>query len=481
MEPKPKYTVPEWDPLEELDLNQEQAAEPSPKRHWGIRIILILTALIFASSLILPNLSFFRSQRLVAPANPIYTKKNASIPINPDTEMLVSPTEETLLLYDNKSDFIQIFSLPNVNRITTINTGTGPVIKTDYAYNGQYIAVASENGDVSVFSPYTGMKQIDLPSDSKPINIAWSPTELTLAILYKNNKLLIWKVAESTSYPIENHDSGYLSWSPNGKYLAVSKYYPMSQGQAHDARLYDVQKASPLSLPHQEQGLVNLAIFFTNTDKILYALHHSDLVYFWDFSPAEPFQMPIVANSYWHLGLSPNEAYLYVMEADNMSIRVWDLAKQALQSQIEPQDKLFWTLGWAPDSSQLAFAYQDRVDIYQLNNARVSQSIHLHDDRKDLYQGFMPNKPFLLSHDGESLFFWDLQSGMAFYKLPAPGKNPGLKWLGDGNLLIISREDLIDIYQFTESLNDPNIIQSKHENKPLGNLKTKKAAILPLS
>ncbi len=459
MEPRPTEIDPEWELLDELNFSSTEDPETKPKKVWGRKLALILTILIFTATLILPNLRVFKSRNQAFSVSSIYTKLRSSIPITADSKLIISPSEDTFLLRQALGETIPIFALPNSNRIANINLITDDVIKVAYSYDGQHIAIASTNGDLSLFNAYTGNQELSHPSDAKIKDIAWSPNALRLATLYSDNTLLLWNLDDNSFSVIENNASGFLSWSHGGKYLAISED-SIQQGMARVGQLYDMDKQSPLSLPNIRLEIANLAIFLNHSEHILYSSDQRDKIYQWDFSSATPIEIPVDPDDYWINGLSPDENLLYILHSGSMSFSIWDLSKQALQSTITVEGDSLYTFSWMPDSSQLAFAYTDRVDFYNANTGKFSRSVSFQGEREHDYYFFTPDSRFVLSHDGLNLFFWDSKNGSLSYKLPAISSGIGIHWLLNGSLLLLHKSDAIGVFEISHSSDDPNLIQS---------------------
>lgn len=459
MEPKPTETDPEWDPLDKLNFSSKEDPEPKPKKALGRKLALILTILIFTATLILPNLRFFESKNQPFSTSLIYPRLKSSIPKTADSDVSISPSEDTVLLYQAYSGIILVVALPNGDHIARINTGQKHVVKMTYSYDGQYIATASSNGDVSLFNTYTGIQEANHPSDAMIMDIAWSPSALKMAILYSDNTLLLWNLEENNFSTIENEASGHLTWSHGGKYLAISEN-SIQQRMLRVERLYDMDKKSSLSLPNIKSGIVNYAIFLNHSEKILYSSDQQDMIYQWDFSATKPIEISVDPDDYWVNGLSPDEQLLFSLHSGSTSLSIWNLSRQKIQSTINVEDESLYTFGWTPDSSQLAFVYTDRVDFYNINSGEFSRSVAFHGEHEHDYYFFTPDSRFVLSHDGLNLFFWDSKNGSLSYKLPTERSRIGLYWLHGGSILLLHTRNAIDVFELFHSLDDPNLIQS---------------------
>lgn len=454
MEPKPNYIPPEWDTLEELDLNPEQAPEPKPKSRFFYKFALTVLVLVFLAGIVLPNLGWLNNN--ASEHNP---KKHlwsvTKITKDPESKVIYSPAEDSFIILNATKDNLDLHKLSNGAYLYSLSSSPTSIQDITYSPDGLSFALALDTGDISIHASLTGAESKTLPHTVKPMHIAWSPNAHHLAAVYENGHLCLWDLTTDSYTKVSEQASGLPTWSPNGRYLNLFPENPV--GSPEHMRLFDMQTLSELSYPVDIIANSQPAHFMKHSDKILYGVAFAEQIIEWDLKNNRSYAFD--PNEGW-LGtssISPNEQRLFTTLTGIGDFHILDLEtkKRITTFSYNEEPNLGYNLSWSPDSKHIVVAYETGIDFHNAETGAFEYRITLDPRFTNLYHGFSPDGQMLLTTDGYSFSLWSPQTGTLLYKVVGPYFANKVFWFQNSSQLIMERQDAVDIYRISEKPGGP--------------------------
>lgn len=456
MEPKPKYTAPGWDVLEELDLNPEQPPEPKPKGRFFYKLALITLVLVFFTSIILPNIGWIKPTKQSNLNREKHLWSVTKLAKDPDAKVFYAPNEESFIILNPAHDNIDVYKLTSGTYLYSIASDQAQINDITFAPDGESFALALDSGDISVHKTQNGVESKTLSYTAKPQHLAWSPHSLQLAAVYNSEELLLWDLTNDSSTVLTEQASGIPRWSPKSRYLDLSPEEE-SMNPHGIMRLFDSHTLTELFYPIEPTSYYQPPIFMKQSNKILYGISFAQQIVEWDLENNRNYTFEPDEGWLGKSSISPDERMLYSVLYGEGDLNIWDLESKTLIATIDDdeQNKESFKLSWSHDSKHIVFAYDTGLDFHSAETGAFEKRIRLDPQFTHFFAGFSPDGQMLLTMDGKSFSIWSPQSGKLLYQVPGPYFANRTYWFQNSSLLIIERGDAIDLYRISDQPGGP--------------------------
>jgi WD40 repeat protein len=251
----------------------------------------------------------------------------------------------------------RLASQPGGNTLFNLNQHNSIVDAVAWSPDGQYIATASVDHTVKVWSASKGYLICTYSGDDEIYALAWSPNSKLLASGGGDNMVHIWNAADcSSNNAYATHtESGpvvSLAWSPDGQYIA-------SGGWDYMAQIWNVSNGKQLhSLSFSE---VVSSIAWSHNGRQIAVGSWDKSVSIWDTSTGQ------VVNTYSYysdainaVAWSPNDRYLAIGD-NNGTVEVRDMTRGTVVCEYTGHTNAVNTVAWSPDGKYLASGGNDRT------------------------------------------------------------------------------------------------------------------------
>ena len=315
---------------------------------------------------------------------------------------------------------LRIWSVASGKLVTQFDRGVSDEslhISFCYAPDGSTVASSSREGLVLLDGATLRLKRtLEFPEGELPdfgyMSLAYSPDGQWLAAAF-TNKIRVWNTVSWESFPLRAPTNGRISFSPDGKSLAVNR----SSGGIDLWDLATRMKAVELSEPSAGSGGKNEAWYLTRFsplgDRLVSAsglgyvalwdvhsrktvwvrqAHRSrvfglafshdgkrfasggfdQLIHIWDSATQEKVMtLQGHLNEVWSLEFSPDDRHLLTSSKDG-TVKLWD-AQAKPSSTHWMLDKGEWPIGFTPDGRGLISDLRRRFDRAPLERAGSGQ------------------------------------------------------------------------------------------------------------
>ncbi|HWU36073.1 MAG TPA: WD40 repeat domain-containing protein, partial [Candidatus Acidoferrum sp.] len=247
---------------------------------------------------------------------------------------------------------------------------TQDVISVTFSPDGKLVVTGGGEGDVKIWEAASGKELQTLTGFQNWVEVVrFSPDGSQLVAGSDDGTMIDWKLVGAPGRQVSfserfrmdlNTDSTYmvagLAFSPDGNRLAL--------GQTGNIRVYDIQSASPTSLPVL---LTNVpayvdtitGLYYSPGGDRLYSSSYQGLAKVWDAATGEEL-FSLAANSGWvdHLAINPAGTRVATANSDG-SLKIWDVTDAGNQE--------WFTLTNSLDGWNGSFVNQDRSQIVTLS------------------------------------------------------------------------------------------------------------------
>ncbi len=456
MEPKPHYTAPEWDTLEELDLNPEPSPEPRPKGRFFYKLALISLVLVFLAGIILPNISWLKTKSPSDRHPEKYLWSVTKIAKDPESKVFYAPNEESFIILNPANDNLDLYKLSSGSYLYSIATDHTAINDLTYAPDGKAFAMALDTGDISIHTTLTGVELKILSHTAKPKHIAWSPDSTRLAAVYDNEELLLWDLNANKNALLAEEAFDVPKWSPNGRYLDLSPEEG-SMNPHGTMRLFDTHTLTELFYPIEPAAYYQPPHFMKQSNKILYGVSFAGQIVEWDLETNRSYTFDPDESWLGKSSISPDERMLYSILYGDGDLKIWDLETKTHIATLDydEQANVSYNLSWSPDSKHIVVAYDTGVDFHSAETGAFESRIKLDPRSNHMYHGFSPDGQLILTTDGNSFSLWSPQTSAQLHKVAGPYGANKVFWFQNSSQLVIQRQDAIDIYRISDEPGGP--------------------------
>lgn len=448
MEPKPQYTQPEWNALEELDLNPQQAPEAKPKGRFFYKLALITLVLIFLAGIVLPNLSWIKTRN-----QPEGTGKQvwagATIPKAMGSTVFYAPNGASLIILDPARNNLDVYKPDNGSYLFSLTSSPNLMADLSYTPDGKFFAIALDSGDISILDSLTGNETKTLRYTAKPLRIAWSPLTDALAAVYDNGELRLWDLYTDTSTRLANSATGKPNWSPNGRFLSLAPDEP--EYHAEKTRLFDTETMRELHFPEEMHDKTPDFLFLKQSNQILYNLNPGGQIIEWNLDNNTSFAFDRSQGWLGPTSVSPDERMFFAPGNGGDAIHVWDLENKAFLYPIPYNhfQNVGYNCSWSPDSKYIVVSYENIIDLHLAETGKLEKRFTLDPRYQHVFRGFSPDSEMILRMDSQNLSFWSVRNNSLIGQIPGVSFGNTLHWLQNGSLLLIETQNTIDIYKIS--------------------------------
>jgi WD40 repeat protein len=317
----------------------------------------------------------------------------------------------------------------------TLNGHIADVNDAAFSPDGKYLASASSDGTVKVWSAASGEEMLTLEGDSEGVNgIAFSPDGRYLASAGWSGSIKVWDVSTSENILVVEHSSSILRirYSPDGKTLATANY-------DGTATLWDAVSGQQLLTLQGHAMSVNDIAFHPDGTRL--ATASSDrTVKIWDTSGAEL----IILDDFiegsntvdiWGVAFSPNGEYLAVARPDD-TVRLFnaDTGQEVRAFAIYNTDALR-DLAFSPDGKYIAAASNDRTaNIWDVETGQKLLTLSGHTN-KVLSVSFSADSSRLITASADqTIKVWNVSASSEAKTFQLPDKVLGLAFGSDNRV-----------------------------------------------
>lgn len=456
MEPKPHYTAPEWDTLEELDLNPEPSPEPRPKGRFFYKLALITLALVFFTSIILPNIGWLKTKSPSDHKRKEYLWSITKIAKDPESKVFYAPNEESFIILNPSNDNLDLYKLSSGSYLYSIASDHTLINDITYAPDGKAFAIALDSGDISIHASLTGVESKTLSYTAKPKHIAWSPDSSRIAAVYDNEELLLWDL-NTDKYALGAEEAFDVPrWSPNARYLDLSPDEALMNPDGA-MRLFDTHTLTELFYPIKPTSYYQPPNFMKHSNKILYGVSFAEQIVEWDLENNHSYAFDPDESWLGKSSISPDERMLYSILYGGGDLKIWDLETKTHIATLDydEQPNVSYNLSWSPDSKHIVVAYDTGIDFHSAETGAFENRIALDSRFNHTYHGFSPDGQMILTMDGNSFSLWSPRTGAQLHKVAGPYFANKVFWFQNGSQLVIQRQDAIDIYRISDEPGGP--------------------------
>ncbi len=356
-----------------------------------------------------------------------------------------------------------------------------------YSPDGKLLATSDQNGNIVIWSAYTGQVLLNLEHPGPIHSLAFNPNSARLASVSENGTIKVWNAVTGTELlRLQGGLSGLydVAFTPNGKSLVTC-------GKDGSVRVRDVEFGQEyLNLTSSTSTVISLAVSPDGTRIVSSA--YDGTVKIWDARPnGEVFTFLDHSDAVWDLDYSPDGALLASSGFDG-KINIWDVNTNTLKQTLTLNTDVFTSIAFSPDGRYLASGgFSGNTYLWNVATGQLIMSLTGHQalvidiafssDGKRLATGSFDTSAKIwdlsdgrelltiqgvwygvaFSPDGDSVFGsnidqavhrWDVSTGKELGQYSAEGKDPyDLAISPDGKTLAFSRQDGVVTFWDIES------------------------------
>lgn len=270
-----------------------------------------------------------------------------------------SPDGQTLVSAGNEDGTVSLWSLTSGRESAVLQGPNGLLLDVAYSRDGKWLAVASRQESVRVWSMPGHASFTDIAVNDTPWWIAFSPDSQYLAISTRP-EVDVWNLAaDQLAYTIPSGSGRFedLDYSPDGATLAVADAFD------HSVLLFDPVTGHPESKLGPTNN-ANNALAFSPVGGLLATGDQDGRIYLFDTQQEDLVRSwQGQKDSINALAFSPDGSRLAgvsgvlfqeVLQPKDTSLRIWDVASGATLADHAPSSRSVPGLAMSPDGSWVA-------------------------------------------------------------------------------------------------------------------------------
>ncbi len=375
-----------------------------------------------------------------------------------------NPTGEILAVADGLG--VRLYGLDD-NISVELNT-TGRAVSVSWNSEGNKIAVGDNEGKVTVWS-YPALEIITIfenPFNEAVKLVSWSPDGKFLAVSYfgsYHDYIIIWNtedfgIVSTLEIDQEIYRVSSLTWNPLGTQIASGD----SEGRIV---IWDIIGGEVSSILESDTGIVDALAWSPDNQRI--AVSGNGRTYIWDLevgeiSAKQNLQTPWVILLSWVSNSVLNSI------TNNYAVYEWDVVddQPTVIFKLEGQNYVYVRAkaAWNGKTKFLAIFRGDKIDIFDTNTKYISKTIE--ENNPPFYKvAWSPNGDLLASVSlyENGVQVWDSRTGELLYTLESSDSQfiEIITWSSNGRLALSSSDGAIDIWDFSNP--EPQMLTSISE------------------
>jgi serine/threonine protein kinase len=238
----------------------------------------------------------------------------------------------------------------------TLNGNAGPIWATQFAPDGQSVAMSIDDGTVKVWDAESGRIKATVNAHKAPIwRIAFDPDGTHLATTSDDNTVKIWDTATWKVQHTLNHDTAVraVAFAPNGHMVATAS----RKGALH---VWDLaMKKEIFNTPAHDGMIYGLA--FSPDGKMIATSGSDKVIKLWDAaSGQELITLRGHLGGVYSVAFSPDSKTVASGGWDQ-SVRLWDVASGNNVATLQGHTQDVWSVAFTRDGSTLVSAGEDHT------------------------------------------------------------------------------------------------------------------------
>jgi WD40 repeat protein len=261
------------------------------------------------------------------------------------------------------------------------------------------IATTSSDDSVRIWDARSGEPLAVLSGHQGTIfRLAWSPDGKKIASS-SNRDARVWDAEAGRLIELleDQEDAGVrgVSWSPNGKWLAVSRGLRILLWSPHDGARQVTEVPSSSGIRE---------VLWTADGSALALSGRSMTIQIWDpFQGVQLLEFSGDGESVQAMAWSPDGRLLAAGHQDG-TVRIWDPQSRAVSAQFAVRGQYVWRLAWSPDGAYLASSHHGATVHFWDTRALVL--VRPHRAEGDPVRGAVPLSPDLAALPAATAQVW---------------------------------------------------------------------------
>ena len=300
--------------------------------------------------------------------------------------------DNTTIAATNSDRTIKLWNV-NGRQIKSLPGHTDQVLYLDVSRDGKYIASASKDGTVKIWSPKSdkSLQTLVIPDATKrTINqLSFSPDSKMIALASEDGTVKLWNIDGILPYKILQSGGRSVSFSPDSKRIVSG----------------------------DSDGIVKL----WQDGKLLWTKAHKQRIHQVSFSP---------------------DGKLIASASEDGTVKLWNLQGTLIHT-LEGHSKEVLSLNFSPDSKTIASASADKtVKLWDLRDGKLIKTILAHQDAVKSVS-FSPDGKMIASGSFDTnVKLWNVLDGRLIKTFPDQIKDVlSVSFSPDGNIIALSSSD----------------------------------------